>query len=154
MEQEDFSDIKIDIKKLQTSPLYNLFYDALYHFNMGGDENSKIAYLMFREIATREETYKAEEDNPHYYMGYLAQYYFKDLRLAIEHYDKALEFHPNDVGSLQYRGICWLELGNYSKALFDLNKAVELDDGSFGLLDEIQDILQEAKNKAAAKISE
>jgi len=46
---------------------------------------------------------------------------------AIEEYDKAIKFKPNDAIGYGHRGNCYNNLGQYQRAIEDYDKRIELD---------------------------
>ncbi|TAL68777.1 MAG: tetratricopeptide repeat protein [Bacteroidetes bacterium] len=55
----------------------------------------------------------------------------KDYTGALRELDKAISINPNDMSSINMRGLVKFELGRHKDALEDFNKVVELDPNSF-----------------------
>jgi tetratricopeptide (TPR) repeat protein len=53
-----------------------------------------------------------------------------DRKKAIEHYQRAIEIHPNYVEAYNNLGVQCIKLGRNDRAIMALEKAVELDPGS------------------------
>ena len=56
-----------------------------------------------------------------------AFYYNQDYDKAINDYNKALEYNPNDALSYYNRGFAWIANKKYDKAINDYNKVIEID---------------------------
>ena len=73
------------------------------------------------------------------WMGYLHLYFYRDYENAIKNFDKTDELTPDIVDypqslSVDYmRGICYLKLDKYDKALFYFNKHIEYEKQSTGI---------------------
>ena len=80
-----------------------------------------------------EDLNKAIELNPKDYFSYgyrgaIKAWYKKEYNEAIEDYNKAFELNPNDFRLYFVRGIAYKDLGEYEKALKDVNTGIKLND--------------------------
>lgn len=80
-----------------------------------------------------EDLNKAIELNPKDYFSYayrgtIKAWYKKEYNEAIEDYNKAFELNPNDYRLYFVRGIAYKDLGEYEKALKDVNTGIKLND--------------------------
>jgi tetratricopeptide (TPR) repeat protein len=48
----------------------------------------------------------------------------EDLRLKIEYYNKAIELNPKHAGAFNNRGLVYIRMGDFQKAIDDFSKAI------------------------------
>ena len=74
---------------------------------------------------------KSVDINPDYALGYLnlgvIAERMKDFPLAVENYSKAIAIEPLNGTLYRYRGLTHYILGDGSKAISDMSRAVDLD---------------------------
>ncbi len=142
----DTSDLTIDLDELADMDIKDLFRRALYFFHSPSRKN---AYIMFKKVAEKNPNYihnpeDAGGDNAYFYLG---MFYLDDIENidgAIELFTKAAELCPHDGASWENRGHCWMDKGEYEKAIADFENALKAD---FGGTDEeeIKGAIKEAK---------
>jgi tetratricopeptide (TPR) repeat protein len=102
----------------------NLFEKAVACFNAG--ETDK-AFELFRQVVELDADFQEEgRDNPHFYLGYLHSRK-GEIPQAIACYTRSLKLWADDENSLEGRGICYRESGEYQKALNDFSAIFSID---------------------------
>lgn len=89
------------------------------------------------QIAQRETETDPLHVHTHWQLG-LSYYFARRFEDSIAAFNKALEIDPNYAEAIRFRGLVWGYLGNYKKALVDINMALE-HIGGMGLAN--QDLL-------------
>lgn len=51
----------------------------------------------------------------------------EDYKRAIAHFDKAVEYNPNDGAAFNDRALCMVELGNLDEAFYCFDKGIEVE---------------------------
>jgi len=140
------SDLEIDLDELDDMDINDLFRKALDYFN---SPSRKDAYIIFKKVVEKNSNYihnpeDAGGNNAYFYLGILYRYNIEDIDGAIELFTKAVELCPHDGASWENRGYCWMDKGEYEKALADFENALK---GDFGGTDEgeIKGAIKEAK---------
>ncbi len=142
----DTSDLLISLNELDSMNIESLFHKAVNNFNYG---NKREAYFMFKKVVEIDPAYihnpeDAGGDNAYFYLGMFYRHNIKDIDGAIELFTKAVELCPHDGASWENRGYCWMDKGEYEKAISDFENALK---GNFGGTDEgeIEETIKEAK---------
>ena len=122
----DTCDLTIDLEKLDGMDIKDLFNKAESYFISGF---KKEAYFMFKKVIEENPSYihnsdEGKKDNAYYYLGAIYELNLKELDGAIELYTKAVELCPNDGGSFEKRGYCWMIKCEYKKAIADFENAL------------------------------
>ena len=101
-----------------------LFDEAVSCFNAGDMEK---AFDIFDRVVRLDAVFQEEgRDNPHFYLGYLYARR-EEWQQAIGCYTRSLELWADDENSLEGRGICYREKGEYQKALEDFSAIFSID---------------------------
>ena len=142
----DTSDLLINLDELDSMDIESLFHKADNNFNYG---NKREAYFMFKKVVEIDPAYihnpeEAGGDNAYFYLGTFYRHNMKDIDGAIELFNKAIELGPHDGNAWGNRGHCWMDKGEYEKAIADFENALK---GDFGDVDEgeIEEAIEEAK---------
>jgi len=142
----DTSNLLINLGELDSMNIESLFHKAVNQFNYG---NKREAYFMFKQVVEIDPAYihnpeEAGGDNAYFYLGLFYLNDIEDIDGAIELFTKAIELCPHDDASWENRGYCWIDKGEYEKAIADFEIALK---GNFGGTDkeEIKSVIKEAK---------
>ena len=141
----DTSDLEIDLDKLDGMKINDLFRKALGYFN---SPSRKDAYIIFKKVVEKNSNYihnpeDAGGDNAYFYLGTFYHDDIEDIDGAIELFTKAVELCPHDDASWENRGYCWMDKGEYEKALADFENALKGDFG--GTIGNIDSAIEDAK---------
>ena len=133
----DTSNLLINLDELDSMDIYSLFRKAVDQFNYG---YLREAYFIFKKVVEIDPAYihnpeEAGGDNAYFYLGIFYRNDIKDIDGAIELFNKAVEMCPHDGGSWENRGYCWMDKGEYEKAIADFENALK---GDFGGTDELE----------------
>ncbi|MFO1390317.1 tetratricopeptide repeat protein [Cellvibrio sp.] len=117
--------------------------DYWFYYGMRGEAYTNLNNMPMA-ISDLENAVKLRPNYPHA-NALLGFNYAKkqDLRTAIYYLSRALSAEPNDSFSLDLRGVCNMNMGNYQDALDDFSKALELNPASMTYMQH-RDLAKEA----------
>lgn len=105
--QGDLSDLRI---RLDEAITYGTHREAV-----------KLAKQGLKEAAER-----GLEGEEEYFKGQI-KLLSKNFTTAIEHFDRAIKYNPNDGAAYNDRALCMVELGIIDKAFYYFNKGIEVE---------------------------
>ena len=142
----DTSNLLINLDELDSMNIERLFDKGVNQSNYG---YTREAYLIFKKVVEIDPAYihnpeEAGGDNAYFYLGAVYRNNIKDIDGAIELFTKSVELCPRDCASWEYRGYCWMDKGEYEKAIADFENALK---GDFGEANEgeIMSAIEDAK---------
>jgi tetratricopeptide (TPR) repeat protein len=107
-----------------------------------GDQEQALIYLK-RAI-------KLQPDNcmAYYNCGYIYNYKQRAYHLAIQNYTKVIELSPQYIQAYIDRSTCYESLGEYKRAMADIQKAVNLKYGKYKLKEPVTIVRHSEQYKA------
>ena len=132
-----------EIEDMNTSVLSEQIFELLMAIETDEIDRGKFgpeAYAMCINLIQRDPNqYEGDFAYTYYCLGEIYFFCFQEIEHAIELYSKAIDFDETDPFVFLARGYCFYNIGDYTNALNDFKKTIEIDRDLFDLGEEIEE---------------